>query len=443
MIMKAQLSQAFYSVDQVACGQMALDHTLQTYPDLILLDISLPDINGVEVCHKLKSDPKTAHIPIILLTMPHEKEAHSAVFEAGADDFLTKPVDDVALLARVRSLLRASDTARELQYRGHQDAAIGFAESALNFEYKTQPAHIACIIPDTITDLSWKDSAEEKLDTPITLIKRDTVFTGFSTRAGQTTPDVFIIFADLDQKNAGLNLLPDLLSRPGLRHAAIIMVLPKHDSQRTAIALDLGASDILYEPLDPIELSIRIRRQIQRKRQSDQMRANVRAGLELALRDSLTGLHNRRYALHELDRILSNPGQNVGVMMLDLDHFKQINDLHGHMTGDLVLRIVAQRLLGALRSCDLLARMGGEEFLVALPDTLPQQALECGERLRHVIADTPIKIADEMLDLTVTLSIGIAVSTDDTKTAETLIKCADAALYDAKNRGRNRVVLGS
>jgi two-component system cell cycle response regulator len=221
------------------------------------------------------------------------------------------------------------------------------------------------------------------------------------------------------------------------------MVLPEGDSERAAIALDLGASDILYEPVDTQELAIRIRAQLGRKRQADRLRASLRAGLELAARDSLTGLHNRRYALYQLERMIARPGRGVAVMMLDLDHFKAINDTHGHVAGDEVLRLVSRRLRAQLRSGDLVARIGGEEFLVALPDSDRAAALDCAERLRRAISETPFDIGGGG-SVTVTLSVGLALSpSGSAENPAALIDRADRALYGSKADGRDQVTLAS
>jgi two-component system cell cycle response regulator len=222
------------------------------------------------------------------------------------------------------------------------------------------------------------------------------------------------------------------------------MVLPEGDSERAAIALDLGASDILYDPVDTQEMEIRIRAQLGRKRQADRLRASLRAGLELAATDSLTGLHNRRYALYQLERIIARPGRGVAVMMLDLDYFKAINDRHGHGAGDAVLQLVARRLRAQLRSGDLLARIGGEEFLVALPETDRLRALDCAERLRQAISGTPFDLGSGAPAVRVTMSVGLALSPGGSAEApESLIDRADRALYGAKSEGRDQVTLAA
>lgn len=441
IVMKVKLTSACYTVDQADCGAAALAAARDNQPDLILLDLVMPDMSGHEVLRRLKADPVTSHIPIILITAFSDRTAKMEGLQAGADDFLTKPVDEVTLLARVRSLLRAQETARELRESG--EPALGFAESARPFDGREKPDIIALVASGPKGAMMWKTALDDRMGGQVCILPRDAALSGFAGADGES-PDVFVIDADLAHRNDGLRLLSDLRSRPGTLHAAMVMILPQGESERAAIALDLGASDILYNPLDAEELAIRIRTQLGRKRQADLLRASARAGMEMAVTDSLTGLHNRRYAMFELDRILARPGRGVAVMMLDLDHFKQVNDNHGHSVGDEVLRHVARRLRAQLRGGDLLARIEGEEFLVALPDTDRASALDCAERLRAAVSGDPVRLSGDTPPLSVTLSVGLALTRSGGQaadSAQSLIERADGALYGAKAEGRDQVTM--
>ncbi|QBY01415.1 diguanylate cyclase [Rhodophyticola sp. CCM32] len=437
IVMKVKLSAACYDVLQADCGKDALEKAKSQKPDLILLDVLMPDMNGVTVCEKLKEDPETADIPVIMITAMADRNSKMRGLEKGADDFLTKPVDEIALLARVRSLLRARDIQRELRLREETCVELGFAEEPGTFE---GPGKIALIAPDSATATIWKQALESKCACKVKIVPREDALSELDT---EMMPDVFVIAADLASRNDGLRLLSDLRSRPSTRHAATLMILPNEDSERAAIALDLGAGDILYEHLDADELAVRIKTQLRRKRQSDQLRSTVQAGLELAVTDSLTGLHNRRYALHHLDRMLGHQGRGLAVMMLDLDFFKQVNDRHGHAAGDAVLVVVAERLRAQLRRMDLLARIGGEEFLVALPDTDRARAIDVAERLRIAVGGTPVMVGGKTPPIPVTLSIGIALAQNGEVNAKAILTRADRALYGSKSEGRNLVTLAT
>lgn len=451
IVMKVKLASACYSVDQAGSGAAALAAARDNKPDLILLDVMMPDMSGLDVCRALKADPATADIPVVLITALADRTAKMEGLEAGADDFLTKPVEEVTLLARVRSLLRARDTVRELRAREDTVSVFGFAEPAAGFAGKpARPGQIALVAPGPRGAVLWKSAIDERIgsDGEVRIIPREAALTATATDAADA-PDIFVISVDLGQRNEGLRLLSDLRSRPGTRHAATIMILPEGDSERAAIALDLGASDVLHDPFDAKELAIRISAQLDRKRQSDRMRAGVRAGLEAAITDPLTGLYNRRYALHRMEQILAaqdcSPECGTAVMMIDLDFFKTINDTHGHGAGDMVLQQVADRLRGQLRSRDLLARIGGEEFLVVLAGTDPSRASDCAERLRNAVGGSGFDIGKGSLPVRVTASVGLALpsASMDGSTPEQLIHQADLALYGAKSHGRNRVSLAS
>ncbi len=437
IVMKVKLAAACYSVLQADCGAAALRIAKSEQPDLILLDVLMPDMSGVAVCEKLKSDPATADIPVILITALADQDSKMQGLQRGADDYLTKPVDEVTLLARVRSLLRAHETQRELRLREESCAAYGFAEPATGF---AAAGKVALVAPDAARAVSWKHALDAQGTPGLKILPREQALSGHGL---DKAPDVYVISADLGSYNEGLRLLSDLRSRPASRHAAAVMILPKDDAERGAVALDLGAGDILYDPFDPAELAVRIKTQLRRKHESDRLRATVEAGLELAVTDSLTGLHNRRYALGQLARLLADPGRGLAVMMLDLDHFKTVNDRFGHAAGDHVLATIANRLRHELRGRDLVARLGGEEFLVALPDTDPDHALQCAERLRQAVGGIPITIPGLDQPVTVTMSVGIALGQADGDMADSLIERADRALYGSKSDGRNLVTVSA
>ncbi|MEJ6389321.1 diguanylate cyclase [Gymnodinialimonas ulvae] len=440
IVMKVKLAAACYEVEQAENGAEALRAAREGKPDLILLDIMMPDMSGVDVCRALKADPATAAIPVVLITALSDHDAKMEGLEAGADDFLIKPVEEVTLLARVRSLLRARDTVREWQGGDDTVAAFGFAEQAAGFNGKVAPGKIALVAPGQRGAILWKAAIDDRIGAEVRVIPREAALSQASSAEGEAT-DVFVISVDLAQRNEGLRLLSDLRSRPGTRHAATIMILPDGDTERAAIALDLGASDVLHDPFDAKELAIRISAQLDRKRQSDRMRAGVRAGLEAAVIDPLTGLHNRRYAIPQLERMLARPGPGPAVMMLDLDHFKQVNDTHGHMAGDKILKQVAARLRTELRNGDLLARIGGEEFLIGLTTINHANAMDCAQRLCRSIGDLAFDIGTEV-PVRVTASVGLAYPSQSATcftTPEIMIHEADTALYRAKSDGRNQV----
>lgn len=444
IIMKVKLAAACYHVEQVASGRDALAAARELRPDLIVLDVSLPDMPGLDVCRQLKTDTTTAEIPVILVGAETTKAAVLRGLEAGAEEYFSKPLDDVSLLARVRSLLRSRDVVRDLHARGEGLVPMGFGEAAAQFGGRGRPGHIAVVAPSAPETVAWKSRLDAQVDHRMSVLPREAALSD-ATRDASRAPDVFILSADMGGRGDGFHLLSDLQSRAHSRHAAVIMILPTGDRDRAATALDLGASDVIFEPVDPRELAIRVRSQLRRKRRADHWRATLRAGLELAVTDSLTGLHNRLYALHKLEQMMAHPGRGVSVMMLDLDHFKAINDRFGHSFGDRVLQMVARRLRAQMRAGDLLARIGGEEFLVALPDDDRPAALDCAERLRDTVARTLIDPGTDREPVRVTLSVGLALVPPDAagETPQQAIARADRALYGSKSDGRDQVTLAA
>jgi two-component system cell cycle response regulator len=257
-------------------------------------------------------------------------------------------------------------------------------------------------------------------------------------------PDVFVIHSQLDRFSDGLRLVSHLRSSPKSRQVAIILVVPEGDQQKAAKGLDLGASDYIFDPFDPMEMIVRLKSQIHRKQISDRLRDNVTDTLRLAVLDPLTGLYNRRYAQQHLEKISQRAretGKEFALMLLDIDNFKRVNDTYGHAGGDTVLAEFARRIQENLRGVDLISRLGGEEFLVAMPDTSEGQARIASERLRHVIETTPFSCETIPDGVDITVSIGVTLGTSQAPNVEKLVQQADQALYSSKSDGRNMVTL--
>jgi len=445
IVLKVKLSGARYETVQAATGEAALRLARSEQPDLILLDVQMPDMNGIDVCRQLRADPATQAIPIVMVTGCNDAASRIAALEAGADDYMTKPLDELVLLARMRSLLRARETDEELRLRESTCRDLGFAEGATAFQ---APARVALVAGTRERALGWKHALAPHLPNAAPeILTRDEVL---SQSAAGAPPDGFIIESDLSRPGDGLRLMSELRSRPATRHAVICIALAETMRETAAVALDLGASDIvahdLARPEDARETALRLRAQLRHKTESDRQRASVSDGLRLAVTDPLTGLFNRRYALPHLARIAERArgnGRPFAVMLLDLDRFKAVNDTWGHAAGDTVLREIARRLSDNLREVDLVARIGGEEFLVVMPETTLAAARLTAERLRHVVQRTPVGVAGTDAGVAVTVSIGLAMGGEPTQSplVEELIGAADRALLGAKAEGRNQVTV--
>ncbi|HTO41338.1 MAG TPA: diguanylate cyclase, partial [Rhizomicrobium sp.] len=241
----------------------------------------------------------------------------------------------------------------------------------------------------------------------------------------------------------GLRLCSQLRSLPEGRNVPILVVVSEGERRKLTQALEMGVNDYLTRPVDKNELTARVRTQLRKKRYADRLRHNVQLSLEMAITDQLTGLHNRRYMERHLSNLITSAGKTnkpLAFLIMDIDYFKRVNDSHGHDIGDEVLREFSARIGANVRGIDLACRYGGEEFVVAMPDTDIAFAYSVAERLRRSVESTPFEISRDPKRLNITISIGIAASEGEGDTAEALLHRADQALYRAKRDGRNRVV---
>jgi len=432
-LLEAKLSAEYYEVLTASGGQECLDVARRKTPDLVLLDIMMPGMDGFEVCQHLKSDETTAHIPVIMVTALSEVADRVKGLEAGADDFLSKPVNDTALFARVRSLLRLKMMMDELRVRQETSGQLGIMDT--NEGEQGDAARVLIVENSAFTARRVAAYLEEAGHQPERV---HTSGDGLS-RAREDDFDLIIVGIDVDGED-GLRLCSQLRSQEESRHVPQLMLLEDTDMPRLAKGLDLGVSDYIVKPLDRGELLARVRTQVRRRRYHERLRMRIRKSVSMAFTDPLTGLFNRRYLTTHLDRKLLDIGQDskpVSVAIFDVDLFKEVNDTHGHGPGDEVLKLLATVATNNLRSIDLVARYGGEEFVVVMPETPREQAGKIMERLRKRVAQTDFPIDDDRKTLSVTISIGVATTDNPDDMAEDVLERADAALYQAKHAGRN------
>ncbi|CTQ48792.1 diguanylate cyclase [Jannaschia donghaensis] len=449
IVMKVKLSAARYEVVPAASGAEALEIAASGGIDIVIMDMMMPGLTGAETCRRLRSDPATATIPVILVTASDDMDARMDGLSAGADDFLSKPVDELALLARVRSLLRSRGEEQDYRARGGDMIEMacatmpGMSEPRPGFAGKPAVVNDGRIALIGGPDATWLPVQRDRLRP----LFRETVSIMNGDKAlavpEAEAPDLFLLDADMASRNDGLRLMSELRSRLATRHAAFMILLPKGDSERAATALDLGAADVSYHPFSADEIAMRVRTQLARKRRADRMRNTLDSGLKMAMFDSLTGLHNRHYGLHQLEQVTTRCralGLRAGLILMDIDHFKVVNDTHGHPVGDAVLARVAQTLQTSLRAEDMVARIGGEEFLAILPDTDMRNVRAVAERLRAAIEamETPLPGGGS---LTVTLSLGAGLLGEQDRVGADALARIDRALYSAKDGGRNCVRL--
>jgi two-component system, cell cycle response regulator len=437
-LMEARLTAEYFDVVTAMSGPEALAICERAQCDIVLLDVMMPEMDGFEVCRRLKANPKTHHIPVVMVTALDQPSDRVRGLEAGADDFLTKPVSDIALIARVRSLVRLKMVTDELRMRALTSKEIGLQEPVPDALAEAGRHGKVLIVDDRRSSyerIAGALSGEHTVD--VETNAHEALF-----HAADGGYDLLIVSLNLDGFDA-LRLCSQVRSLERTRNLPILITAEAEDNTRLLRGLEIGVNDYVVRPIDKNELFARVRTQIRKKRYSERLRDNFQASMEMAITDSLTGLHNRRYMESHLGTLVeeaASRGKPLSLLILDIDYFKSINDTHGHDAGDDVLREFATRVRKSIRGIDLACRLGGEEFVVVMPETDLAVAAVVAERIRRKIAGEPFSIHKGTGSVDVTISIGIAGLTEADDGADTIIKRADQALYRAKRDGRNRVV---
>ncbi len=438
-LLAAKLAHEYYVVSTAENGEEALQKAALEKPDLILLDVMMPVMDGFETCRRLKADPATAHIPVIIITALTDIADRVKGLEEGADDFLAKPINDLALMARIKSLLRTKSLMDEWRLREETALQISpvLAESLAPLDTRNGRVMIiddgfddAEIIRNALTPMAAQVTQVQTMDEAEAILEKDRYD---------------LVFSSLNLRGEdGLTICPRLRTNPVTRHLPILLIAGPDDLERVAKGLDLGANDYILRPLDAQELFARTRTQMRHKRNYDRLRDGFQHDLMLALVDPLTGAFNRRYLSAHLPRILQRVAEmkkSLSVQMIDIDFFKKINDTYGHHAGDAVLKEIARRISDGVRPSDFIVRMGGEEFAIVMPETTLVNAEKIAERIRNSIAEAPFLLPDSDKQIPVTVSIGVAETQPFTeREPDKVFDRADYGLYRAKETGRNKVV---
>lgn len=439
--MKVKMLAAQYIVDACASQDEAMTLIAKNRPDLILMNLGAPLDEQNTFCGALRNDPETATVAIIAVGLADTSITRFAALDAGADDVLPHPVNDALLLARIRSLLRVRSASQELVLRESTSRALGFEDAKTAF---SGAAKVALLTSAAHEQDEISTTLSAGLQSQIDVLSTSGVLKTMGHNAGH---DLFVIDATKAHAEQGalFGLVSDLRSRLETRLAAQLVIVPHDKPQVAAMFLDLGADDIATSDSDPSELVLRAKALVTRKKQQDRLRDTVSSGLNAAVTDPLTGLYNRRYVEPHLARLAEQShksGRKLAVMMIDIDHFKAINDKYGHAAGDKVLVELSNRLRENLRAIDLVARMGGEEFLVAMPRTCVEDAKLAADRLRKLVNTTAFELGPDHPAINVTVSVGVAVSrrvNADRWASGKICDQADKALYVAKSAGRDQV----
>ena len=428
-LLEVKLQAEYYDVVTARSGYEAIEIAGKEKLDLILMDAMMPGMNGFEACEKLKQNPETWHIPVIMVTALEETKDRIAGLEAGADDFITKPIDDFNLMARVRSLLRLKMvTDQLLSHTGHSRA-----NSRPLLEKIDSRTGKILLLED-------HDFRAEKIATPLSKSHKVVIEKDPLAALKLATTGMDLIIVSLVSNNFdGLRICASLRFKEETRDVPILIVGDPEDEAKLIRAYDIGVNDTLMRPIEKQEMHARINTLLRRKFYADSLRDNFNENLEMVVSDPLTGLGNRRYfdrAIEPFFDTLNSKDKAFSIMIFDIDHFKRVNDILGHDMGDQILKEVAARLVTNMRAIDVVSRYGGEEFMIAMPLTEESEALIAADRIRALIAGTPIYVDGQALQITT--SAGVAQVQKDEQLRD-VFKRADDALYKAKQAGRNKV----
>lgn len=389
------------AVRTVADGLTAIDEFRREPPELVLLDVHMPGADGYQTCARMREMGGEDTCPIVIMTASDDAASVQSAFAAGAADFLTKPISWTLLPHRIRFVLRAAADAKRLRESLRRSDLL-FATSAegiLIVDVATRrcmdanPALCSMFryTRDEMRTLDWSALQPREMY-PANLAQ-------FARCVGM---DSGRLEAVLMRRKDGV-----------LFHADITHNLIDIDGRRCLAGFFVDVTE---------------------KRLADE------ALMRRASHDVLTGLPNRALLLDRLAQALKQARRrnaHVGLLFIDLDFFKEVNDAHGHAVGDLLLKEVATRLQNELRTEDTVARLGGDEFVVLMP-MLDIEAEPCAQLAARIVAAVGATFTIEGHNLNIGASIGIALYPDDADEPAGLLDCADAAMYEAKHAGRGR-----
>ncbi len=440
-LLEAKLSSEYYTVFSATSGVECLEIVKNVSPDIILLDVMMPEMDGFETCRRLKSDQDTAHIPVVMVTALSEIEDRVEGLNSGAADFITKPIDELHLFARVKSLIRLKVMLDELRMRDKTGNEFGLCAPPVPSYDAKVAGNILMIDDDIIQQKKVQKNLSEAGHTVSICPPNETMV-----RVAQNDFDMIIISTMLDDVD-GLRLAMDIRSQEKNRQIPIMIIIDEDDQKLLLKALEIGVDDYIISPIENNELLARTRVQLIRKKYQDLLKASYEENISAAVIDSLTKLYNRRYLDAHLHNIVDDSqvgGSPLSLMTIDIDHFKQVNDRPGwgHDIGDEVLVEVARRIMDSVRTTDLATRPGGEEFVIVMPNTTIADAEKIAERTRIRMQDVPFIISADPYSTRITVSIGVA-SLRTGENALDLMKHSDQALFEAKETGRNRVVINN
>jgi two-component system cell cycle response regulator len=437
-LLAAKLSQEPYEILTAFNGHEAMKKVSKDSPDLILLDIMMPGIDGYEITRTLKNDPDTRHIPIILVTALNGQEDKRRGLESGADEFLNKPVNSTELKARVRSLLELKDYQEQVISRNFSTADAGFpgvcGPSALRWVPEAAPEGWpnVLIVEDDEQDIRLFENylQGQKVRLLIARTGEDAVLRIKEHRVDLVLLDIMLGGMD------GFEVCRQLKENEITYNIQVVVVTSLSDLKSKIKGIELGADDFLIKPVNPLELSARVSALLKKKMYMDRLLGCYATALNAAQTDRLTGLYNYSYFKQFLDLEIKRCQRQkhpLSVIMIDIDDFGKYNHTYGSLEGDQVLRALARLIQKHVREIDVAARYGGGRYCLALPYTGFQDALKVGERIQSVVEKTFNPFQNPDCKAKITVSIGVSFFSETQHCSDDLIKISEDALLASKN----------
>lgn len=432
-LLQAKLLSEYYTVLTSNSAEEAFKIIASNRVDIILMDVMMPIMDGITACRKIKENPNTSYIPLIMVTALSEIEDRVRALEAGADDFLTKPVDYVELFARVKSLTRMKSILDELKLRNQTNQTVGGV--SINIDDDITKTKI--IILDD--DLIQSKNIAKILTNIVGEVKIFNNLLNFETFLENYQPDIAMISCQMNGVDP-LRVCVKLRSKEDLKHTSIILISEENELDVIIKGMEIGINDYFITPIDNNELIARVKTQLRKKIYIDKLKADLEQNFNLSIKDSLTNIFNRRYFDNHIKLMIESAKQsskNLSVIMLDIDDFKSVNDIYGHQAGDELLKSISDILIGNLRVTDLVSRYGGDEFVILIPDLSISDVLKICERLKSKIEKTNFNIPGQSAIIKKTISMGVAEYKN--QSVKQFIEEADKALYNSKGAGKNQV----
>jgi len=437
-LLAACLANEEYEISKAYSGEECLEKVQHTPPDLILLDIMMPGIDGYEVTKKLKNDPEKKHIPIILVTALDGSDDKAKGIEAGADEYLTKPVNMTELLARVKSMLRLGQYREQLAIRKVSEQPFGGKmQTEQPLEEVTWSQRVLLVEDDEKDAKLIQNVLEaETYDLIHVSTGEEAISIALNQKIDLILLDIFLPGID------GFEVCTRIKDIKETNDIQVVIITCMDDLESKIRGVELGADDYLIKPINKKEIKARVKSLLRKKAYIDKLHSHYDMAMNSAVNDGLTGLYNHIYFKHFLDLEVKKShrqGYPVALIMLDIDNFKKYNDELGHITGDVILRELAEIIKENVREIDLPARYGGEEFALVLPYAGKDGALSVSTRIMKAISSHEFLHEPTSSIEKLTVSIGIACCPEDSYTEEDLIQKADAMLYQAKKQGKNQI----